>query len=180
MQRGEFADSAALVIAENADEFGSVPQNHLWVETIVVWCMSVFYLRLLGFDASGLREAALTLKRVLLPYQNRFAASNISVTAPVDVALGQAAFAADRLDLAANHFQSAVALCERTGFTYHGASAKTALALTLLRREGQDHADRARVEQLLNEAELWATEHGAANIKGLIGLARHLDTSTHD
>ena len=180
LQRGEFADSAALVIAENADEFGSVPQNHLWVETMVVWCMPVFYLRLLGFDASGLREAALTLERVLLPHHNRFAASNISVTAPVDVALGQAAFAADLLDLAAYHFQSAAALCERTGFTYHGASAKTALALTLLRREGPHYVDRTRVEQLLSEAELWATEHGAANIKGLIGLAQHLDASSQD
>ena len=161
---GRRDEAAAVLQAGHAAGFASVPQDQLWLTTVVGYAV-------LAIELDD-RVAAAELVPVLEPCARQVAFNGATSQGPVAAYLGRLASMLGRHDDADRHLHAALATTEAFGWEYHRASTLICLAESRLRRSGGMDAI---VRQLLDDAQEICAAHGigwwADRIRTLRGLA---------
>ena len=146
---GRREEAAAVLEAGRAGGFSAVPQDLLWLTSIVGYAV-------LAIELDD-RAAAAELVPLLQPYARQVAFNGATSQGPVAAYLGRLASMLGRYDEADRHLHAALATAEAFGWEYHRASTLVCLAELRLRRTGTIDDDSRR---LLDDAQQLCDEHG--------------------
>jgi hypothetical protein len=167
---GNLDQGLALLVAEASNEFADIAHDHMWLQTMDLWCNAAFLLRVLNVDHDSLRDAGVKLAEALTPFASGFAASHIGISAPVASAVGCCIYSAGERDKAIQWFEAATDLCAVSGFTYCLAQTQAQLAIVLLHSNVATPAERETAAQLIQNAGSWADSRGAVKVSRLVAL----------
>lgn len=161
---GRRDEAAAVLDAGRVGGFAAVPQDLLWLTSIVGYAVLAIEL--------GDRDAVAELFPLLEPYAGQVAFNGVTSQGPVAAYLGRLASMLGRYDEADRFLHAALATAETFGWEYHRASTLVCLAESRLWRKGTIDVHTGR---LLDEAQKACEEHGigwwADRIRVLRGTA---------
>ena len=146
---GRRDEAAAVLQAGHAAGFASVPQDQLWLTTVVGYAV-------LAIELND-RVAAAELLPVLEPCSQQVAFNGATSQGPVAAYLGRLASMLGRHDDADRHLHAALATAEAFGWEYHRASTLICLAESRLRRSGTIDD---LTHRLLGDAQQLCAAHG--------------------
>ena len=161
---GRRDEAAAVLDAGRVGGFAAVPQDMLWLTSIVGYAVLAIEL--------GDRGAAADLFPLLEPYSGQVAFNGATSQGPVAAYLGRLASLLGRYDEADRFLNAALSTAAAFGWEYHRASTLVCLAESQLRRTGTIDLHAGR---LLDEAQQACEEHSigwwADRIRSLRGTA---------
>jgi hypothetical protein len=158
---GRRVEAEAIVDGLAADDFAVVPRDGIWLAAMAELTEACVRL--------GDRARSAVLYDHLAPFSGRnvIIADGIAYLGPVSALLAKLATVLERWDLAAGHFEDALASAAGLGATLHVADCQTAYAEMLAGRRLA--GDRARAAQLLQAASALYNQLGMEQVSS--GLA---------
>jgi DNA-binding SARP family transcriptional activator/energy-coupling factor transporter ATP-binding protein EcfA2 len=151
---GRIADARALVAADAAEDFRSLPVDSFWTTALTIYSRVA---------ASACNErAASRLIELLDPWRDQVATTGATVSGSLAHPLGLVLATTGRLDDAEEAITRAAAVNERLGAPILLADTRLEYARLLWRRDRR--GDRSRARELAESARTVAAELGAASI----------------